>query len=101
VPRVAPSRSASVLAATLAVLLVHSAAAAKPPGNRETSGGQDGENIHAGAEKISWDDSRNGSGDGSGPVTTTSRTWTPPPCWYAPTWTPSQFEAYFEDVWAL
>ncbi len=66
-------------------------------------GGQEGEDVtaQAGATLITWDESRNGSGSGSGPVATTARNWSPPPCWYAPRWNPTEFGEWFEVAWDL
>ncbi|MEV7386556.1 hypothetical protein [Streptomyces sp. NPDC091215] len=48
---------------------------------------------------IVYDRSKNGSGSAVGPVTSTT-SWTPPPCWYAPKYTPAQLKAYLEPIWA-
>lgn len=45
-----------------------------------------------------FDHSKNGSGGSAGPVASTT-TWTPPPCYYAPNYTPEQLEAYLEPIW--
>jgi enoyl reductase len=48
---------------------------------------------------IVFDRSKNGSGSSVGPVTSTT-SWTPPACWYAPKYTPAQLKAYLEPIWA-
>jgi enoyl reductase len=88
-------------AAAVVVLCLSLASSAQAEPVSDTTGGQQGNDLHAEAEAIQWDESENGSGDSVGPLTTTSGTWTPPPCWYAPTWDPEQFRAWFEVVWDL
>lgn len=88
-----------VVVVTAMGLLAASSAHGLPVGTG--NGSQQGQELHAEAEAIQWDESKNGSGDSVGPLTTTSGTWTPPPCWYAPTWDPEQFRAWFEVTWDL
>ncbi|WP_406443228.1 hypothetical protein [Streptomyces sp. NBC_01613] len=47
---------------------------------------------------IVYDRSKNGTGTSAGPVTSTT-SWTPPACWYAPKYTPAQLKAYLEPIW--
>ncbi|GGT69283.1 hypothetical protein [Streptomyces coeruleorubidus] len=47
---------------------------------------------------IVFDRSKNGSGESAGGVTSTS-SWTPPPCYYAPKYTPEQLQKTMEPVW--
>ncbi|MFE9452680.1 hypothetical protein [Streptomyces sp. NPDC006739] len=54
--------------------------------------------ISASASGIVFDLSKNGSGNSAGPVTSTT-SWTPPPCWYAPKFTPAQLKSYLEPIW--
>ncbi|MEW2303357.1 hypothetical protein AB0958_25925 [Streptomyces sp. NPDC006655] len=51
------------------------------------------------AGAIVYDRSKNGSGASVGPVTSTT-SWTPPACWYAPKYSPAEFKAYVEPIWA-
>jgi len=46
---------------------------------------------------ISYDTSKNGSGSSVGPVSVTGSSWTPPACWFAPSWTAKQFAKETED----
>lgn len=84
--------------AIAAVSLVPPIAHAGAPGDKDvTYGGNDDRNIYAGASNITWDRSRNGKGDSTGLLSSTNMNWNPPPCWYAPLWTPKQFEKKVED----
>ncbi|GAB2866927.1 hypothetical protein GCM10027074_37960 [Streptomyces deserti] len=47
---------------------------------------------------IVFDRSKNGSGNSTGALTSTT-SWTPPPCWYAPKYTPEQLQKYLEPIW--
>lgn len=47
---------------------------------------------------VQYDKSKNGSGHSAGPVTPVGN-WTPPPCWYQPTYTPGQMKTSSETVW--
>ncbi|MFE5033049.1 hypothetical protein [Streptomyces sp. NPDC056683] len=47
---------------------------------------------------IVYDRSKNGSGNSVGPVTSTT-SWTPPACWYAPKYSPAALQAYLEPIW--
>ncbi|MER5969857.1 hypothetical protein ABT112_08990 [Streptomyces sp. NPDC002055] len=42
--------------------------------------------------KVSYDTSKNGTGRSTGGLTVSNSNWTPPPCWYAPLWSPKEFE---------
>ncbi|MCK1812809.1 hypothetical protein MTQ13_00690 [Streptomyces sp. XM4011] len=64
------------------------------------SGNTDGRSIEAsvgtpGQARISY--SGNGI-EGSGGLTGASTSWTPPACYYAPVYTPEEFQAYWEDL---
>ncbi|MHC3468059.1 hypothetical protein ACYF6T_05030 [Streptomyces sp. 7R007] len=66
-------------------------------GQPEQQGSSDGQgNISASV--IVFDRSNNGSGSTAGPVTSTT-SWAPPPCWYAPMYTPEGLQAYLEPIW--
>jgi enoyl reductase len=54
--------------------------------------------ISATAGAVVFDRSKNGSGSKVGAVTSTT-SWTPPACWYAPKYTPAQLQAYLEPIW--
>jgi enoyl reductase len=62
-------------------------------------GGKKGDQISATVSVIRYDESKNGSGKATGAVTAAGN-WTPPACWYEPKWTPEQFKAYVEPIWA-
>ncbi|PWI11788.1 hypothetical protein DIZ27_03455 [Streptomyces sp. NWU339] len=47
---------------------------------------------------VVFDRSKNGSGRSAGALTP-STSWTPPPCWYAPKYTPEQLQKYLEPIW--
>lgn len=68
-------------------------------GSKKSSGGVDGDKISAQAGGVVYDLSKNGSGKSAGPVTSTT-SWTPPACWYAPKYTPAHLKAYLEPIWA-
>ncbi|MEU2913715.1 hypothetical protein ACFYM3_14915 [Streptomyces massasporeus] len=71
-------------------------------------GGADGETQEADAGKdgtvsvtvggVVFDRSKNGSGNSAGALTS-STSWSPPPCWYAPKYTPDQLKKYLEPTW--
>nr|WP_241266994.1 hypothetical protein [Streptomyces scabichelini] len=68
-------------------------------GETEQRGDADGDGtISATAGGIVFDRSKNGSGSSVGPVTSTT-SWTPPPCWYAPKYTPEQLQKEMEPIW--
>ncbi|MFF1625369.1 hypothetical protein [Streptomyces sp. NPDC058272] len=63
------------------------------------SGKSDGQGtLSATAGAVVFDLSKNGSGGSAGPVTSTT-TWTPPACYYAPKYTPDQLKKYLEPIW--
>jgi enoyl reductase len=47
---------------------------------------------------VVFDRSKNGGGESAGALTS-STSWTPPPCWYAPKYTPEQLQKYLEPIW--
>ncbi|MGW0740526.1 hypothetical protein ACWD3I_11520 [Streptomyces sp. NPDC002817] len=47
---------------------------------------------------VVFDHSKNGSGNSTGALTS-STSWTPPACWYAPKYTPEQLQNYLEPIW--
>ncbi|MGW9520676.1 hypothetical protein ACWGSE_00865 [Streptomyces diastaticus] len=61
------------------------------------SGGTGGDgSIYASV--VTYDESKNGSGGGAGPVAPTG-VWTPPACWFEPKWSPEEFEKEFRRKW--
>ncbi|MEU4925869.1 hypothetical protein AB0G54_05070 [Streptomyces yokosukanensis] len=70
-------------------------------GQTEEHGDASGDGkLSAGVGAIVYDRSRNGSGSSVGPVTSTT-SWTPPACWYAPKYTPDTLKQYLEPIWAV
>lgn len=59
--------------------------------------GDDG-TLSAQAGAVTYDRSNNGTGAKAGPVAPIGN-WTPPPCWYAPKYTPKQFKDTVEPIW--
>ncbi|MHC3468062.1 hypothetical protein ACYF6T_05045 [Streptomyces sp. 7R007] len=47
---------------------------------------------------VVFDRSKNGSGGSTGALTSTT-SWTPPACWYAPMYTPEELQKYLEPIW--
>lgn len=70
-----------------------------PPPATGAHGNASGDTLSATAGAVVYDRSKNGSGQGAGPVAATT-SWTPPACWYAPTYTPEQLQKVKEPVWA-
>ncbi|MGA5359120.1 hypothetical protein [Streptomyces purpurascens] len=63
------------------------------------SGSVEGDTLASSASGvIVFDRSKNGSGKSAGGVTSTS-SWTPPPCYYAPKYTPEQLQKTLEPTW--
>ncbi|MFD5515239.1 hypothetical protein [Streptomyces sp. NPDC127066] len=65
----------------------------------QVNGGQKDQKVSATAGAVVFDRSKNGSGDSSGPVTSSSGSWTPPACYYAPKYTPDELQKYLEPIW--
>jgi enoyl reductase len=65
----------------------------KPP-QTSASGKAQGNTISAQAGAIVFDQSKNGKGSSTGPVTPVTD-WTPPDCWFAPNYTPAQFKDWW------
>ncbi|MFJ8086336.1 hypothetical protein ACIQ6Y_37980 [Streptomyces sp. NPDC096205] len=66
----------------------------------DTSAKVDGETVSASAAGVVvYDRSKNGSGESAGAVTSTT-SWTPPACYYAPRYTPKELESQMRQVWA-
>jgi len=64
----------------------------------QVTGGQEGQKLTSTAGAIVFDRSKNGSGNAAGPVTSTT-TWTPPACYYAPKYSPDQLKKYLTPIW--
>ncbi|KJK41090.1 hypothetical protein UK15_04715 [Streptomyces variegatus] len=65
--------------------------------NQEADAGEDG-TVSVTVGGVVFDRSKNGSGKSAGALTS-STSWTPPPCWYAPKYTPEQLQKYLEPTW--
>ncbi|WUJ41291.1 hypothetical protein OG780_25615 [Streptomyces sp. NBC_00386] len=65
----------------------------------QVNGSQKDQKVTATAGAVVFDRSKNGSGDSSGPVTSSSGNWTPPACYYAPKYTPDELQKYLEPIW--
>ncbi|MFJ3794711.1 hypothetical protein ACIPSJ_00310 [Streptomyces sp. NPDC090088] len=98
-------RIATVLALASAPVLASQAAYADLDGKGNNGQGSQEHGDSSGDGKISstvgmivYDRSKNGSGDSVGSITSTT-SWTPPACWYAPKYTPAELQAYLEPIW--
>ncbi|GGN53119.1 hypothetical protein GCM10011579_010910 [Streptomyces albiflavescens] len=95
---------ATLLASALVLASGPAARADFVPGGKGTGsetqvdGGQKDQKVAATAGAVVFDRSKNGSGDSAGPVTSTT-TWTPPACYYAPKYTPNELQKYLEPIW--
>ncbi|MFJ3666107.1 hypothetical protein ACIPSE_06605 [Streptomyces sp. NPDC090106] len=58
----------------------------------------DGRDLSVTVGGVTFDRSKNGSGNSTGALTSTT-SWTPPACWYAPKYTPQQLQDYLEPIW--
>ncbi|MEV5435597.1 hypothetical protein AB0K80_06125 [Streptomyces sp. NPDC052682] len=63
-----------------------------------TGAAVDGSTVSVTAGGVVFDRSKNGRGNSVGALTS-STSWTPPPCWYAPKYTPEQLKKYLEPIW--
>lgn len=73
------------------------------PGNTILTGASDPANATISATAgVQYDTSKNGTPDPHTPTAplTPTNNWTPPPCWYQPTYTPAQMKASSETVWS-
>ncbi|MBE8478173.1 hypothetical protein [Streptomyces justiciae] len=97
------------LAAAVALVLCSPQAFAGYGHDGSTNGSKTDENASGGANDgrltstvsagIVYDRSKNGSGKSTGAVTSTTASWTPPACYYAPKYTPKELEAQMKQVW--
>ncbi|MBC9728826.1 hypothetical protein H8R17_29745 [Streptomyces sp. TRM68367] len=70
-----------------------------PSRDTDASAGADGAKLSSAVSGvIVFDRSKNGSGNSAGAVTSTT-SWTPPACYYAPKHTPKELEAQMQQVW--
>ncbi|MFC9505620.1 hypothetical protein [Streptomyces sp. NPDC057002] len=65
--------------------------------NQEANAGKDG-TVSVTVGGVVFDRSENGTGNSTGALTSTT-SWTPPPCWYAPKYTPEQLQKTLEPTW--
>ncbi|MDT9701881.1 hypothetical protein RMT89_40065, partial [Streptomyces sp. P17] len=104
-----PAVAKSVRAATLLALvcLTVSVAPAAHAGGRGEDGNRDeveqnadvnGDAVSVSVGGVVFDHSKNGSGNSTGTLTS-STSWSPPPCRYAPKYTPEQLQKYLEPIW--
>lgn len=93
-------RGAAVGAATLLLLglpsIAHANRGSDDGSQADVSGDSSGRDLEASAG-IVFTTSGGGDGGGNGSLTTSDASWTPPACYYAPTMTPSEFKAEYED----
>ncbi|WP_191971447.1 hypothetical protein [Streptomyces luteolifulvus] len=97
------ARTVTVLALTcVSVFASHAAFAER---DKHGNNGQPQQTADTGDDRsvsvtvgVVFDRSKNGSGDSAGGLTS-STSWTPPPCWYAPKYTPEQLQNYLEPIW--
>ncbi|MGW3194330.1 hypothetical protein ACWDBD_06990 [Streptomyces sp. NPDC001118] len=99
--------AATALASSICLLSAPAAMADRPGSGGSIGGGSktstsgdasDNGTLSSSVGVIVYDRSKNGSGSSVGPVTPATA-WTPPPCWYAPKYTPDQLKAYLEPIW--
>ncbi|MCX5361043.1 hypothetical protein OG864_20255 [Streptomyces sp. NBC_00124] len=97
------ARTATVLALTCATLFVSQTAFAERDENGNANEADkpadlNGDTLSVTAGGVKFDHSKNGSGNSTGALTS-STSWTPPPCWYAPKYTPEQLQKTLEPIW--
>ncbi len=98
---------ATVLASSICLLSAPAAVADRPGGGGSIGGGSDTTTsgdasddgtLSSTVGTIVYDRSKNGTGPSAGPVTSTT-SWTPPACWYAPKYSPAGLKDYLEPIW--
>ncbi|WAZ23838.1 hypothetical protein STRCI_005208 [Streptomyces cinnabarinus] len=67
-------------------------------GDTEQSADTNGDTVSVTVGGVVFDRSKNGSGESTGALTSTTA-WTPPPCWHAPKYTPEGLQKYLEPIW--
>lgn len=85
--------------AVAAVLLAGPARADNSYGDTYGSVDEQEKTISAGVGGVVFDHSNNGSGSDVGGMSPPAN-WSPPPCWYAPKYTPKQLKKAKEKVWS-
>ncbi|WP_371669400.1 hypothetical protein OG985_18050 [Streptomyces sp. NBC_00289] len=100
-------RNHLVLASGIAALILSAAGPAHAEkgfgggtdGQTEQNAKADGDgNLSVTVGGVVFDRSKNGSGNSTGALTSTT-SWTPPACWYAPKYTPEGLQKYLEPIW--
>ena len=66
--------------------------------SEQTANADDKGNLSVQVGGVKFDYSKNGTGDKAGALAS-STSWSPPPCWYAPMFTPEQLQNYLEPIW--
>lgn len=66
--------------------------------NPGTDANVNGDTVSVTAGGVVFDRSKNGTGNSTGALTSATN-WSPPPCWYAPKYTPEQLQKYLEPIW--
>ncbi|MFG2511788.1 hypothetical protein [Streptomyces sp. NPDC048584] len=66
--------------------------------SEQTANADDKGNLSVQVGGVKFDYSKNGTGDKAGALAS-STSWSPPPCWYAPMYTPEQLQNYLEPIW--
>ncbi|MFF3406649.1 hypothetical protein ACFYW8_10605 [Streptomyces sp. NPDC002742] len=69
-----------------------------PPGTKAKGDATDDGTLSATAGAVVYDRSKNGTGASAGAVTSTT-SWTPPACYYAPKYTPAKLKEYLQSIW--
>ncbi|MFJ6081602.1 hypothetical protein ACIQI8_09370 [Streptomyces sp. NPDC092369] len=106
-PDVKAGRALGILALTAALVTLKASSAwagiTSGDGSRETdtdvAADSSGDKVAVEAGAVVFDRSKNGFDQSAGPVASTT-TWTPPACYYSPTYTPGSLKAYMERIWA-
>jgi len=99
------TRTALVVLLACSSVLVSQAAYAGSRGGAGTAGkteehgdASDDGTLSSTVGGVVFDRSNNGTGNAAGPVTSTT-SWTPPACWYAPKYSPAGLKSYLEPIW--
>ncbi|MCU4745730.1 MULTISPECIES: hypothetical protein [unclassified Streptomyces] len=84
---------------TLAGTLSAHAKDVRGGGSGTSQGDSEGQEISAGVESSRPQINYGGNGvGGSGGLTSTQTTWSPPACYYAPVYSPEQYAAYWDEL---
>ncbi len=71
---------------------------AQAPTPPTTDAGVNGDTVSVTAGGVVFDRSKNGSGKSAGALTSTT-SWSPPPCWLAPKYSPEGLQKHLEPIW--